>query len=125
MLSRALAVFTCLSGIAAPLAPFAATWVLNKNNEIPVLITPHIEGQRDDADDRGSFSAVLENDLSANTDGNYTNGVRVAWLSSEKNVPNWAKTIAKHVLPYEPLSTHNRISVALGQSMLTPPDLKS
>lgn len=74
-------------------------------------------------DDKAIISAVFENDTFSDTDQNYTNGFRLAYLSSEDKTPYAARWIANHLLP---LSTegNKRISIALGQNMYTPTDLK-
>ncbi len=78
------------------------------------------EAQRDD-DNKGILNIVFENDKFANTDRDYTNGIRVSWISSEENMPDWTRTIARAL----PLANegHKRISVAAGQSMFAPEDL--
>jgi len=75
------------------------------------------------ADGDGIFNIVFENDLFANTDQDYTNGIRLAWLSGEKNLPDWVQSLA-HILPVAG-DGNKRISVALGQNMYTPADLGS
>jgi hypothetical protein len=72
-------------------------------------------------DDKAIISAVWENDIFGGTDQNYTNGLRLSWLSSEREVPELAKQAAK----YLPLADEGkkRIGFALGQNMYTPVDL--
>lgn len=72
-------------------------------------------------DDKGIFNVVIENDIFAGSDSDYTNGVRFAWLSSEENMPSWIKSVAG-VLPIAG-DGNKRISVAAGQSMFAPEDL--
>lgn len=73
-------------------------------------------------DDKGIFSIVFENDVFANTDHDYTDGVRVSWLSSEANAPDWVKWASNHFLPLA-LDGNKHLSIAAGQSMYTPTDL--
>ena len=73
-------------------------------------------------DDKAIISMVFENDMFGGTDQNYTNGVRLAWLSSEENTPDWARWSADHLLPLDAMG-RKRISLALGQNMYTPRDL--
>jgi len=72
-------------------------------------------------DDKGIFNVTIENDMFANADDGYTNGIRFAWLSSEERAPSWAKW------PWDflPLARggKKRISIAAGQSMFTPSDI--
>jgi lipid A 3-O-deacylase len=85
--------------------------------------TAYAEDARIVPDDKGIFSLVWENDKFAGTDRDYTNGVRASWLSSEENMPAWSRTVADN-LPLAP-EGHKRISIAVGQSMFAPEDLKS
>ncbi len=75
-------------------------------------------------DDHGIFSAVWENDIFGDQDGNYTNGFRLAWMSSEKNQPEWVNWAAENLLPID-ADGHKRVSIALGQSMFTPDDIEA
>ena len=74
---------------------------------------------RTDEDDKGIFSAILENDVFDGTDKGYTNGTRFSWLSSEKSTPDWLKSAANELPLIDP-DGKKRISVALGQSIYTP-----
>ncbi len=73
-------------------------------------------------DEKAIISFVFENDVFSGTDQNYTNGVRMSWLSSEAQTPPWARWFANNVLP---LSTdgNKRIGIALGQNMYTPQEI--
>lgn len=71
----------------------------------------------------GTLSLVLENDLFYNTDGNYTNGVRAAWLSAPDQAPEWALRAARR-FPFFPENGTVRTSYALGQNMYTPADIE-
>lgn len=72
-------------------------------------------------DDKGIFNVVIENDIFADSDSDYTNGIRFAWLSSEENMPLLARRIA-NALPLAG-DGNKRISIAAGQSMFAPEDL--
>lgn len=76
----------------------------------------------DRTDDKAIVSAVFENDIFAKLDQNYTNGLRLAWLSSEENTPDWALWASRHLLPFTP-DGGKRIGLALGQNIYTPKDL--
>ena len=71
---------------------------------------------------KGTLSLVLENDFFYNCDNNYTNGVRVAWLSSPDKAPDWALRAAR-LLPLFPKQGAVRIGYAIGQDMYTPKDI--
>lgn len=88
-----------------------------------VALPAGAEETRAEPDDKGIFNVVWENDKFAGTDRDYTNGVRVSWLSSEENMPAWSRSVANN-LPLAP-EGHKRISVALGQSMFAPQNLTS
>lgn len=72
-------------------------------------------------DDKGIFNIVIENDIFAGSDSDYTNGIRFAWISSEENMPLLARRIA-NALPLAG-DGNKRISIAAGQSMFAPEDL--
>lgn len=72
-------------------------------------------------DDKDIFGVVLENDMFADSDQDYTNGVRFSWLSSEENTPRWVRAAAS-ILPLASAG-NKRISVAAGQNMYTPSDI--
>lgn len=65
----------------------------------------------------------VENDLfGGNTDRNYTNGVRVTWLSAEGDVPDWVSMPASHV-PFFASGGNLRVLFGLGQNLYTPTDI--
>ena len=71
-------------------------------------------------DNKGIYSLVVENDKFANSDQDYTNGVRLSWISYENDMPSWARSAANKL----PLASKGkeRISLAVGQNMFTPAD---
>ncbi len=74
-------------------------------------------------DTKGILSIVLENDLFAKTDLGYTNGIRLSYTSSERQMP----LLIRRASDYLPLLNNEgkkRVSVALGQNMYTPSDIK-
>jgi lipid A 3-O-deacylase len=73
-------------------------------------------------DNKSIFNVVFENDIFAGSDRGYTNGIRFAWISSEEEVPDWARWTANNLLPLAP-EGKKRISIAAGQSMFAPGDL--
>ncbi len=74
-------------------------------------------------DDKGIFNVVIENDSFAGADHDYTNGIRIAWLSAEKNASPLAQKIAS-ILPIAS-EGQKRISIASGQNMFTPKDISN
>lgn len=80
------------------------------------------EPARPQEDYEGILTFSLENDLFTNSDDNYTNGVRMSYLSPENNIPDWLSETAD-AMPFFSSNGHKRWHVALGQSMFTPEDL--
>jgi hypothetical protein len=78
------------------------------------------EDEREE-DNKGILNVVMENDIFAGSDSDYTNGIRFAWLSSEEHMPILARRIA-NILPLAG-DGNKRISIAAGQSMFAPEDL--
>jgi len=77
-----------------------------------------------------TFSFYFENDLFADTDQNYTNGVKLTWISSDLTsyaesgkLPDWSLPYI-HRLPFinEPGLQRN-IALTIGQNMYTPQDI--
>lgn len=96
---------------AVGIATMSAVFFCQAYAEEPVL--------RQEEDHEGIFSFSLENDLFSGKDGNYTNGVRFAFLSAENNIPDWLEDSANS-LPFFASEGHKRWSAAFGQSMYTP-----
>ena len=78
--------------------------------------------EQKNGDDKGIFSVVVENDVFTGSDRDYTNGIRFSWLSAEENMPTWTRSIA-HTLSLANKGK-KRISIAAGQSMFTPEDIR-
>jgi lipid A 3-O-deacylase len=77
-----------------------------------------------------TFSFYFENDLFADTDQNYTNGVKLTWISPDltryaesEKLPEWGLKIVRR-LPFinEPGFQRN-IGFSVGQNMYTPEDI--
>lgn len=77
-----------------------------------------------------TFSFYFENDLFADTDQNYTNGVKLTWISPDltryaesEQLPEWGLKIVRR-LPFinEPGFQRN-IGFSVGQNMYTPEDI--
>lgn len=88
-----------------------------------VVCSVAFSARASDEDGKGIFNVTLENDLFANADDGYTNGIRFAWLSPEERAPEWAKWSAARFLPLAP-DGKKRISIAAGQSMFSPDDIR-
>ncbi len=73
-------------------------------------------------DPDSTISISVENDFFANEDNGYTNGVRLAWVSSESRVPGWLENAANS-LPFFASEGRKRYGFALGQNIFTPNDI--
>lgn len=80
-------------------------------------------------EDSATFTVMYENDLFANQDQNYTNGIQLNWMSPDlteyrdsKQLPDWAVPLVEN-LPFinEPGLQRN-IGFGLGQKIFTPED---
>ncbi|MDH3413123.1 MAG: lipid A deacylase LpxR family protein [Gammaproteobacteria bacterium] len=80
-------------------------------------------------DNSWTFSVHFENDLFADTDQNYTSGIKLSWVSPDltrfrdnKQLPEWVYPFVE-ALPFinEPNRERN-IVISLGQSIYTPQD---
>ena len=72
-------------------------------------------------DDRSTWSFVWENDYFAGTDRNYTNGLRIAYLSGLKEPKGFSKYLARSVLGLDE-NARVRQGFAVGHSIFTPED---
>ncbi len=79
-----------------------------------------------------TFSFYFENDLFADTDQNYTNGVKLIWISQDltgyaesHDLPDWSLPIVR-CLPFVNAPGFQRnIAFSIGQNMYTPEDISS
>lgn len=74
--------------------------------------------------DGGVFTFVIENDVlgELSQDRNYTNGVKLGWMTPKGGEPRWADAMAKALTPIDAASD-TRLEFEIGQSMFTPGDL--
>ncbi|MGE3714169.1 MAG: lipid A deacylase LpxR family protein [Alphaproteobacteria bacterium] len=106
----------CFCVLAAAMLLVGSTnYAAAKDGKEDTLLRPY-------ADYEGTLSFSLENDIFSGEDDNYTNGVRISYLSAENNIPNWLEETA-NTLPFFSERGHKRWHVALGQSMFTPSDI--
>ncbi|GLQ06938.1 lipid A deacylase LpxR family protein [Sneathiella chinensis] len=87
-----------------------------------MLVGPTTSVQAETRDKKGVLSVSYENDIFANQDNGYTNGVRLSWLSAESDVPVWLVSAANY-LPFFETGAVKRYSLSLGQSMYSPDDI--
>lgn len=70
----------------------------------------------------GTLSLVVENDVFAETDQHYTNGIRLSYLTAADGTPAWAAGAAR-LLPFFPAGGDVRAEFSFGQNMYTPDDI--
>lgn len=91
-----------------------------------------------EGEDQRIFTAQFENDYFGNADRHYTQGMRVAYVPRQADVPRWANAIANRMvdvaqlLPSRPVvprrSEHalkTLVGYALAQEMFTPTDIRA
>ena len=90
------------------------------------MLSPLAGAQQDRApeDEAGTFTFVWENDKFANTDRNYTNGVRFSWLSGTQATDGLSAWAARNLVRTTN-STVRRGGFAIGQSIFTPEDTQT
>lgn len=74
------------------------------------------------AEERGTLSLVVENDVFYGLDRDYTNGLQIAWTTGPLDDKCWICESAR-VLPFFQGTGEIRINYALGQNMYTPSDI--
>lgn len=72
-----------------------------------------------EAEDRGTFSLVVENDLVARTDRSYTSGVRASWVTAPQATPAWAGVLARAIPLFAGWGAV-RTEYAIQQAIFTP-----
>lgn len=72
-------------------------------------------------DDKATWSFSWENDVFSGADANYTNGMRIAYVSPESDVPGWLENTA-NAIPFFAENGKKRWELAFGQNMYTPED---
>ncbi|HEY8580935.1 MAG TPA: lipid A deacylase LpxR family protein [Beijerinckiaceae bacterium] len=79
--------------------------------------------QAPEAEEQGTLSVVVENDLFARRDQSYTSGVRASWVTSPANTPKWAIDLARQVPLFADWGTV-RTEYAIQQTIFTPPNTR-
>jgi len=89
-------------------------------------------GEQKSPGDSWTFTFLFENDLFGDTDAQYTNGIKLGWLSPDlrqyddsEKLPRWVVRVIKK-LPFinEPNTQHN-VGFAIGQLIFTPEDTQA
>lgn len=79
---------------------------------------------RPDPGSDGILTLQFENDYFGHADGHFTHGTRVAWMSGENDVPDWAQQAASYV-PLFAEGASRRMVYSLSQSIFTPNDIRN
>ncbi len=74
----------------------------------------------------GVWTFINENDLYSikNRDRHYSNGVRLAWISDDNDVPEWSRGLPSFLPLLDP-AVRQRIGWAVGHNLYTPQDKES
>lgn len=67
---------------------------------------------------QNTISVDIENDLFTGTDGHYTNGLRIGWMSPDRDAAWIDEAFDRYDIPAPP--GRKRLSLSLGQNMYTP-----
>ncbi|MCI4661954.1 MAG: lipid A deacylase LpxR family protein [Neomegalonema sp.] len=112
-----------MGSLAETSAPSNAALAPGYVDETPRLADPSAQSAADEADEvdkrRGVWSFVWENDYFADTDQNYTNGVRFSYVSPPQRRSSTAFRIVDYILGLEE-SEDIRFGAALGHNIYTP-----
>ncbi len=84
--------------------------------------------------DRWTFNLYFENDLFAETDQNYTNGIRLAWVSpdltdyiKDRSLPRWIRSLNRRLTFFHPSykGLQRNLVFSIGQTIYTPSDINA
>ncbi len=87
---------------------------------------------RENPDDLSTLNLYFENDLFSESDQNYTNGIRLSWVSPDLGdyvrdsaLPQWIRSVNKRLLFFHPTpkGLQRNVVVSLGQTIFTPEDI--
>lgn len=85
-----------------------------------------------DPKDSWTFNLYFENDLFAETDQDYTNGIRLSWVSpdltdyiKDPSLPNWLRSVNKRLTFFHDSSKglQRNLVFSIGQTIYTPEDI--
>ena len=103
----------------------AATPTLAQTLPNPATGSPHLGdpvADRSVPDPRGTLSFLLDNDLFAGTDKNYTSGFQFDWRSPSYDQPMWMAAVTNRLSWIFPQGGTPRWGVSFGQNIFTPED---
>jgi len=83
-------------------------------------------------EDSWTFSLYVENDMFANTDQDYTNGIKLTWISPDltgyaqsDTLPDWSLRWIKRLPFINEAGLQRNIALSIGQNMYTPEDTEN
>jgi hypothetical protein len=115
---RVLSVFSVLPGLLIALVFCLAS-------------VPHPAYAKKQSGEYRTFTLYFENDLFEGTDRQYTNGVKLAWISpdlsgyaDDPRIPKWSHSIAERLPFVGRPDTIKTISLSIGQNIYTPENIR-
>ncbi len=96
------------------------------------LLLPSLGTAAKSPEDSWTFNLYFENDLFAESDQNYTNGVRLSWISPDLTdyiedpaLPAWLRSINKRLTFFHPSTEglQRNLVFSIGQTIYTPEDI--
>ena len=83
-------------------------------------------------ENEGTFSFYFENDLFADTDYGYTNGIKLSWISEDltaymksDSLPDWSLPIISRLPFINEQGLQRNVGFSIGQNIYTPGDISS
>lgn len=96
---------------------------------LPLCSLHAVPAQAAEKDTSWTFTLLFENDLFADTDRDYTNGIKMSWISPDlsrfrdsEELPDWAKRMARKLPFSQEEGLQRNIVFSIGQKMFTPLD---
>lgn len=87
-----------------------------------VAVLPAAAQSAEDDDSRPIFNFTFENDLFADSDGHYTNGIQFSWLTGVQRDESWLRDVAM-AMPIFDTGSKLRFEYSLGQQIYTPREI--
>jgi len=92
--------------------------------------TAPLMAQSEQVKHRGLISIQIDNDIFARTDRDYSNGLRLTWVSpdlamnkADSRLPGWLYSLSK-ISPFIRSGSQRRVSIFFGQNIYTPADIE-
>ncbi len=93
------------------------------------ITTPQTQASELERKDRSwTFSILFENDLFADTDRQYTNGIKLTWISPDltryrEQVPVWGQPLVNRLPFIHEQGIQRNVAFSIGQKIFTPTDI--